>query len=141
MTTTTETQPTTVEVSPSEITRNVKPGEMYAETVTVRNLDKERSSFLVKAEGEYRSWVDPDPNLFAIDGEEERVVTLELRPPRGAKIGVHRFKTRVINDDKEDDQAEVDVTLKVPFDWRIIIAIVVIVIIVLVVLWMLRSVG
>jgi hypothetical protein len=132
MSTTTEKKPTTIEIDPSEISKTVKRGEMYAEPLIVRNTGEERSSFEVKAEGEYRRWVDPDPNLFAINAQDEREITLELRPPKGAKIGVHRFKTRVTNSEQEDDQAEVDMALRIPLPpiWWVLIAIVIIIIIV-----------
>jgi uncharacterized membrane protein len=129
--------PTTIDVSPLEIVKTVKRGETYEETLTVRNVSDERYAFRVDAEEAYRSWVDSDPNLFAINAQEQRAITLELRPPQQAKIGVHRFKTKVINDDKKDDQAEVDVALKVPIPaywWLIIAAVIVIIVLVIVVL-------
>ncbi|MGD9147810.1 MAG: hypothetical protein PVI80_19750 [Anaerolineae bacterium] len=136
MSTTTEDKPTTIEVSPSKIVKTVKRGETYAEPLTVRNTGEERSSFDVKADGEYRSWVDPDPNLFGINAQDEREITLELRPPQGAKIGTHRFKTRVTNAEQEDDQAEVDMALRIPMSligW-ILLAIFVLIVILLVVI-------
>ena len=136
MSTTTEDKPTTIEVSPSKIVKTVKRGETYAEPLTVRNTGEERSSFDVKADGEYRSWVDPDPNLFAINAQDEREITLELRPPHGAKIGTHRFKTRVTNAEQEDDQAEVDMALRIPLPaiWWVVIAVVIIIILIIIAL-------
>lgn len=144
MSTATEDKPTTVEVSPSEISKTVTRGETYTESLTVRNVGEERSSFDVKADGEYRKWVDPDPNLFAINAQGEREITLELRPPKGAKIGVHRFKTRVTNAEQEDDQAEVDMALRIPLPfiwWVVIAAVIVIIIIALIILFMPGTLG
>jgi hypothetical protein len=134
--------PTTIDVSPLEIVKTVKRGEEYEETLNVRNVGDERYSYRVDTEEAYRSWVDPDPNLFAINAQDQRAITLQLRPPQQAGIGVHRFKTEVINDDKEDDRAEIDLALKVPIPiiWWVVIA-VVIIIIVLVIVLMTQSPG
>lgn len=125
---------TTIEVNPLEIKKSVKPGQQYEETLTVHNVSDERYSYHVQPAEAYRAWVDPDPNLFAINAQEAREVTLELRPPGDAKIGRHNFKIEVANEDLEDDTTEVDVTLQVPVPvyWWVIIAVVVIIVVLLI---------
>jgi hypothetical protein len=126
---------TTIEVNPLEIKKSVKPGQQYEETLTVHNISDERYSYHVRPAEAYRAWVDPDPNLFAINAHEAREITLELRPPGGARPGLHNFKIEVVNEARSDDTTEVDVTLKVPVPWYwwVIIAIVIILLLALIV--------
>lgn len=127
---------TTIEVTPLEITKSVEPGKRYEETLTVRNVGDERYSYRVRLEEAYRGWVDPDPDHFAINAHQFREVALRLHPSHDAKIGTHEFKIIVVNDDNDDDRANVAVALKVPIPilWWIIAGVVV-VLILLAVLW------
>lgn len=128
---------TTVEVSPTEIKRPVKPGQQLEETLTVRNLSDDRSAYQVRAgEALYRNWVDPDPEHFAIEAHDDRAVVLNLLPPRGAKSGLHQFQVLVVNDDDEADRAAVDVELRVPIPpWLWIVLAGIVVAIILLILW------
>jgi hypothetical protein len=117
----------------------VQPGKQYEEALTVGNTSQELRSYHIQTQKEhqeeYGAWVDPKPDLFAINAQEERAIALNLLPPVDAKIGVHRFGIVVQNDAVEDDQARIDVALLVPipFWWWVIIAIIVVLLIIVIV--------
>lgn len=128
---------TTINVSPLEIKRSVERGKQYEEALTVGNVGEERYTYRIQPEEGYRDWVDPDPDLFAINAQEDRVITLNLQPPDDAKMGVHRFSIAVINDDVEDDQAQVDVALRVPIPvlWWVILIVMVMILLAILIQW------
>jgi len=127
---------TTINVSPTAIKRAVEQGKQYEETLTIGNTSQQRYTYRIQTQEKYSAWVDPNPDLFAINPQEERAVTLSLQPPEKAKIGVHRFGITVLNDDVEEDQARIDVALAVPipFWWWVIFAVIV-VLLILAIVW------
>ena len=127
---------TTISIDPVEIRRRVERGKQYEETLTVGNVSDVRYTYRIEPEAGYNEWVDPDPDLFAINAQEDRAITLNLQPPDDAKIGVHRFRVEVVNDDVEDDQARVYLALGVPIPlrwWVILVAIIVLLLAILIV--------
>jgi hypothetical protein len=134
---------TTINVSPTEIRRSVERGKQYEETLTVGNVSQERYTYRIQTQKEYRAWVDPNPDLFAINAQEERAVKLGFQPPESAKIGVHRFGITVLNDDVEDEQAQVDIALAVPIPplWWAILVVVIAVLLTLLIMWTRMPVG
>ena len=132
---------TTISVDPVEIRRSVERGKQYEETLTVGNVSDERYTYRIEPEAGYNEWVDPDPDLFAINAHEDRAITLNLQPPDDAKIGVHRFRLEVVNDDVEEDQARVYLALGVPIPlwWWVILAAVILFLLTLLILWAQRG--
>jgi hypothetical protein len=129
-----EIMTTTINASPTQIKRTVQPGGQYEETLTVGNTSQERYNYRIRTQEEYGTWVDPNPDLFAINAQEERAIALSLQPPETAKIGVHRFDITVLNDDVQEDQARIDVALLVPIPlwWWVVIAIIVVLLIIVI---------
>lgn len=125
----------TTEVSPKEITKSVERGKEYEETLTVRNVGDERTSYDVRPDEIYRAWVDPDPNHFAINASESRDIILQLRVPNDARRGTNEFNISVVNDDNPDDTAEIHVALRVPIPalWWILITILLLLLVLIIV--------
>jgi hypothetical protein len=128
---------TTINVRPTEIKRSVERGKPYLETLTVGNTSQERYTYRIQPQEGFGDWVEADPNLFAINAQGERAVSLSLQVPESEKIGVHRFGVMVLNDEVEEDQARIDVALGVPIPtvWWVILAVVIVVLVALLIIW------
>jgi hypothetical protein len=128
---------TTITIDPAEIRRRVERGKQYEETLTVSNVSDERYTYRVEPDAEYQDWIDSDPDLFAINAHEERAIALNLQPPDNAKIGVHRFRVEVANDDAEDDLERVYLVLGVPIPllWWVILAAVIVALLTILIMW------
>ena len=128
---------TTISVDPVDIRRSIERGKQCEETLTVSNVSDDRYTYRIEPEAGYQDWVDADPDLFAINAQEDRAITLNLQPPGDAKIGVHRFRVEVVNDDVEDDQARVYLALGVPIPlwWWVILAAVIVILLTILIVW------
>jgi hypothetical protein len=127
----------TTEVSPLKIDKSVERGKEYQETLTVRNIGDERTSYAARPDAAYRAWVDPDPELFAINAHESRNILLKLAVPNDAKRGRHEFNVTVANDDNPDDKTEIDVALRVripPLWWILIVTLLLVLVLIIIAL-------
>jgi len=128
----------TIEVTPSQITKAVQRGKEYAETLSVRCSGAEWASYQAETKPEsYESWADADPDNFALDPGESIPVELVLKVPPNAKTGDHILSIQIANEQAPDDVTTVPITLKVPIQpWLKFLVIVVIIVLVLVVLYL-----
>jgi hypothetical protein len=132
-----EIMSSTIEVTPSEITKAVQRGRVYPETLTVRSTGTAWAGYQVQKERPYTKWADTTPDNFALEPGESITVELVLKVPVDAKTGDHTFSVQIANEQAPDDVTNVPITLKVPIQpWLKYLVIVAIILLVLVVLYL-----
>ncbi len=134
----------TIEVTPSQITKAVQRGKEYAETLSVRSSGTQWASYQAETmPASYQSWADADPDNFALDPGESSTVELELKVPANAKTGDHTLSLQIANEQAPDDVTTVPITLKVPIQpWLTYLVIAAMILLVLVVLYLIgKSLG
>ena len=128
----------TIEVTPSQITKAVQRGEKYPETLSVHSSGTQWAGYQAEIKPEsYQSWANANPDNFALDPGESSTVELVLKVPSDAKTGAHTLSVQIVNEQAPDDVTTVPITLKVPIQpWLKYLVIVAIILLVLVVLYL-----